>query len=98
MTHRSHFNRATRNYPARKILNADNVGPNQARSKKYDPNLPHVALAASLLERGADFRFPEPSEQARPERVVWGPREVPITDPSQLPEGWSVDEPDLDEA
>ncbi|KAJ5813132.1 hypothetical protein N7447_010155 [Penicillium robsamsonii] len=70
----------------------------KGRSKRPDPNLPHVALANSLLEREADFTFPEPSEQVRPGRRVWGPREVPITDQSQLPDGWSVDEPDLNEA
>ncbi|KAJ5356985.1 hypothetical protein N7517_011594 [Penicillium concentricum] len=72
-------------------------GKKKEKGKESDPISPHVALATKLLERGANFNFPEPSSQGRPGRRVWGPREVPITDQSQLPDGWSVDEPDLDE-
>lgn len=71
---------------------------NQTRRNKQDPESPHITLANSLLQRGANFRFPEPSGQTRPERRIWGPREIPITDPSDVPDGWNVDEPDLDEA
>ncbi|KAJ5497512.1 hypothetical protein N7463_009499 [Penicillium fimorum] len=70
----------------------------KGRAGNHDLNLPHVALAHSFLARGANFSFSEPSEQVRPSRKVWGPREVPIITQSELPDGWSVDEPDLNEA
>ncbi|OQE34566.1 hypothetical protein PENCOP_c017G02281 [Penicillium coprophilum] len=73
-------------------------GTKKGQGKQQGPDLPHVALATSLLQRGANFQFTESLEQVRPSRIVWGPREVPITQQSQLPDGWSVDEPDLDEA
>ncbi|KAJ5443003.1 hypothetical protein N7445_004754 [Penicillium cf. griseofulvum] len=73
-------------------------GKRKAKGKGNNLQSPHAALAAALLERGADFKFPERTKQIRGQRVVWGPREVPITDPTKLPDGWSVDEPDLDEA
>ncbi|KAJ5963721.1 uncharacterized protein N7479_003597 [Penicillium vulpinum] len=64
--------------------------------KKHDPSLPHVALANSLLEDGDSLRLQGSSlGQNFPPPTVWGPREEPITDPTQLPEGWSVSETDL---
>ncbi|KAJ5154015.1 uncharacterized protein N7500_009454 [Penicillium coprophilum] len=73
-------------------------GTKKGEGKQQEPDSPHVALANSLLQRGAGFQFTEPPEQVRPSRIIWGPREVPITQQSQLPDGWSVDEPDLNEA
>ncbi|KAJ5779239.1 hypothetical protein N7457_006959 [Penicillium paradoxum] len=66
---------------------------------RLDPNLPHIAVANLLYERGNNTQFPEKSPQLNPNQQkprTWSTDKAPITDPSQLPEGWSVNELDLD--
>jgi hypothetical protein len=73
------------------------VGSYQGKFKGLDLESPHGALAAAILERGANFKFPDRVQQDRGRRVKWPASAVPITDPTKLPKGWSVDEPDLEE-
>lgn len=66
--------------------------------KNRDPNLPYVKLANDLLRRGDELLLSGPSatlgQITEPPRV-WGPRDEPINDPTQLPKGWTASETDL---
>ncbi|KAJ5171461.1 uncharacterized protein N7500_004244 [Penicillium coprophilum] len=72
-------------------------GVKKGKKKGQDQSLPHIALANDLLERGDELRLPEIPFQKFESPKVWGPRDVPITDPTKLPEGWSASETDLAE-
>jgi hypothetical protein len=68
--------------------------------KKQDESLPHVALANSLLKRGDALHlpnFPEGSYQTFAPPKEWGHRDVPITNPADIPEGWTSCDLDIAE-
>ncbi|OQE28237.1 hypothetical protein PENFLA_c005G10011 [Penicillium flavigenum] len=68
--------------------------------QKQDESLPHVALANSLLKRGDALRlpnFPEGSYQTFAPPKEWGHRDVPITNPADIPKGWTSCDLDIAE-
>ncbi|CAG8299775.1 unnamed protein product [Penicillium salamii] len=68
-----------------------------AKDSKPDPNLPHIVLANNLLTRGEDFTPPDTPEQSLSRKKSWGKRKNSITDPKQLPKGWSAHDLDVEE-
>lgn len=69
----------------------------QGKGKAKSAPLPHVAFARALLKRGPNFKPPTPPQQIKRERRIWGRRAVAITNKEDVPDGWSVNEPDLEE-
>ncbi|KAJ5779120.1 hypothetical protein N7457_006840 [Penicillium paradoxum] len=67
--------------------------------KKQDPNLSHVKLANMLLNPDKNPTYPERTPQQgnlKPAQQNWESNKDVITNPADLPEGWTADEADLD--
>ncbi|KAJ5402555.1 uncharacterized protein N7487_008451 [Penicillium crustosum] len=72
----------------------------KGKKKKQDSEPPYVALANDILRRGDALLLPGPPAklgQINEIPPVWGPRDEPITDPTNLPKGWTASELDLDD-
>ncbi|OQE92068.1 hypothetical protein PENNAL_c0008G06562 [Penicillium nalgiovense] len=68
--------------------------------QKQDESLPHVALANSLLKRGDALlvpNFPQGCYQTLAPPKEWGHRDVPITNPADIPKGWTSCDLDIAE-
>ncbi|CAG8890964.1 unnamed protein product [Penicillium egyptiacum] len=65
-----------------------------------DASLPHVALANDLLEHGDALRlpdFPQGNYETFKPPKAWGHRDVPVTDPADIPKGWTSCDLDIAE-
>ncbi|KAJ5362445.1 hypothetical protein N7541_003289 [Penicillium brevicompactum] len=81
----------------RRAATAGSSASSKGKGKAKSAPLPHVAFARALLKRGPNFKPPTPPQQTKGERRIWGRRAVAITNKEDVPDGWSVNEPDLEE-
>lgn len=76
----------------------DNSNRNEKDKKtKSDKSLAEE-LKKYLSRKDVKKELDQIPSQEKSKRKVWGPRDVPITEPSELPDGWTADEPDIAES
>ena len=67
------------------------------KKKKADKSLADE-LKKYLSRKDVKKELNQIPSQKKSKRKVWGARDVPITEPSELPDGWTADEPDIAES